>query len=101
MLFVAQKIAFTFSGSACLLHAGKHADNWGITYMPKIDGKTGSDMGGKAVRVSKDHYPNAVAIFIDYATSKEVVRKFCETRTFSPSEEPDPGGNQLPLTRPR
>lgn len=86
MLFVAQKIAFTFSGSWHVSYMQENMpDNWGITYMPRIDGNSGSDMGGNGLfGYRKTKYPNAAAIFIDYATSKDIVRRFCEVSNFIP-----------------
>jgi ABC-type glycerol-3-phosphate transport system substrate-binding protein len=86
MLFVAQQTAFTFSGSWHISYMQENMPgNWGITYMPKINGKTGSDMGGNGLfGYNKTKYPNAAAIFIDYATSKDVVRGFCEVSNFIP-----------------
>jgi multiple sugar transport system substrate-binding protein len=86
MLFVAQKIAFTFSGSwHCSYMEENMPGNWAVTYMPQINGKTGSDMGGNGLfGYKKTKYPNAVAIFIDYITSKKVAKEFCEASNFIP-----------------
>lgn len=86
MLFVAQKIAFTFSGSWHISYMQENMpDNWGMTYMPSIDGNTGSDMGGNGLfGYRKTKYPNATAIFIEYATSKDIMRRFCEVSNFIP-----------------
>lgn len=86
MLFVAQKIAFTFSGSwHCSYMEENLPGNWAVTYMPQINGKTGSDMGGNGLfGYKKTKYPNAVAIFIEYITSKNVVKEFCEASNFIP-----------------
>jgi ABC-type glycerol-3-phosphate transport system substrate-binding protein len=85
-LFVAQQIAFTFSGSWHASYMQENMpDNWGVTYMPKINGKTGSDMGGNGLfGYKKTKYPNAAAIFIDYVASKDIVRRFCEISNFIP-----------------
>jgi ABC-type glycerol-3-phosphate transport system substrate-binding protein len=85
-LFAAQQIAFTFSGSWHISYMQENMpDNWGVTYMPKTDGKSGSDMGGNGIfGYAKTKYPNATAIFIDYATSKDIVRRFCEVSNFIP-----------------
>ena len=86
MLFAAQKIAFAFAGSWHISYMEENMKgNWGMTYMPKINGKTGSDMGGNGIfGYAKTKYPNATAIFIDYATSKDVVKGFCEVSNFIP-----------------
>jgi ABC-type glycerol-3-phosphate transport system substrate-binding protein len=86
MLFVAQQIAFTFSGSwHCSYMKENMPDNWGVTYMPQINGKTGSDMGGNGLfAYKKTKYPNAAAIFIEYTTSKDIVKQFCEASNFIP-----------------
>lgn len=86
MLFVAKKIAFTFSGSwHCSYMQENMPDNWGVTYMPQVKGKTGSDMGGNGLfAYAKTKYPNAAAIFIDYMTKKDNMKLFCETANFIP-----------------
>lgn len=86
MLFVAEQIAFTFSGSwHCSYMEENMPGNWAVTYMPQIDGKTGSDMGGNGLFGYNDtKYPEASAIFIDYITNKENVKEFCEASNFIP-----------------
>jgi ABC-type glycerol-3-phosphate transport system substrate-binding protein len=86
MLFVAEKIAFVFSGSwHCSYMEENMAGNWGVTYMPQKDGKTGSDMGGNALFAYKGtECPEACGNFIDYMTSKDNVREFCEAGNFIP-----------------
>jgi ABC-type glycerol-3-phosphate transport system substrate-binding protein len=86
MLFVAQQIAFTFSGSwHCSYMEENMPGNWGVTYMPQINGKTGSDMGGNGLfGYKKTKYPNATTIFIEYITSKDIVKQFCEVANFIP-----------------
>ncbi|MCZ8511578.1 sugar ABC transporter substrate-binding protein [Paenibacillus filicis] len=86
MLFVAKKIAFTFSGSWHLSYMEENMPgNWGVTYMPQVKGKTGSDMGGNALFAYKGtKYPNAAAIFIDYMTSKDNMKAFSEASNFIP-----------------
>lgn len=86
LLFVAKKIAFTFSGS---WHASYMEENmpgnWGVTYMPQVNGKTGSDMGGNALFAYKGtKYPKAAAIFIDYMTNKANMKAFSEASNFIP-----------------
>ena len=85
-LLAAEQIAFSFSGSWHISYMEENmTGNWGITYMPQINGKTGSDMGGNGIfGYAKTKYPAATAIFIDYATSKDVVRGFCEVSNFIP-----------------
>jgi ABC-type glycerol-3-phosphate transport system substrate-binding protein len=85
-LFAAQQIAFTFSGSWHISYMQENIpNNWGVTYMPKINGKTGSDMGGNGLfGYAKTKYPGATAVFIDYTTSKDIVRRFCEVSNFIP-----------------
>jgi len=87
MLFVAEKIAFTFSGSwHCSYMEENMRGNWGVTYMPKTAaGKTGSDMGGNGLfAYAGTKVPKAAAIFIDYMTSKDNMKEFCERSNFIP-----------------
>lgn len=86
MLFVAEQIAFTFSGSWHVSYMEENMPgNWGMTYMPQVNGVTGSDMGGNGLfGYNKTKYPDAAAVFIDYATSKDVVKEFCEVSNFIP-----------------
>lgn len=85
-LFVAEQIAFTFSGSwHCLYMQENMPDNWGVTYMPVRNGQTGSDMGGNSVFAYADtKYPKAAAIVVEYITNAENMKKFCETGSFIP-----------------
>ena len=85
-LFVAEQTAFTFSGSwHCSYMEENIPGNWGVTYMPVRNGKTGSDMGGNALFAYKEtKYPKAAAIVIDYITNAENMKKFCETGSFIP-----------------
>lgn len=85
-LFVAEQIAFTFSGSwHCAYMQENMGDKWGMTYMPVRNGKTGSDMGGNAVfAYAGTKYPKAAAIVVDYITNQENMKKFCETGAFIP-----------------
>ena len=85
-LFVAEQTAFTFSGSwHCSYMEENMPGNWGVTYMPVRNGKTGSDMGGNALFAYKEtKYPKAAAIVIDYITNAENMQKFCETGSFIP-----------------
>lgn len=85
-LFVAEQIAFTFSGSwHCSYMQENMGDKWGMTYMPIRNGKTSSDMGGNAVFAYADtKYPKAAAIVVDYITNEENMKKFCETGSFIP-----------------
>lgn len=85
-LFVAEQTAFTFSGSwHCSYMEENMPGNWGVTYMPVRNGKTGSDMGGNALFAYKEtKYPKAAAIVIDYITNAENMKKFCETGSFIP-----------------
>ena len=86
MLFVAEKIAFTFSGSwHCSYMEENMPGNWGVTYMPQKNGKTGSDLGGNGLfAYYETKYPEASTIFIDYITSKDNAREFCEASNFIP-----------------
>lgn len=86
MNFVAKKLAFVFAGSwHCSYMQENMPDNWGVTYMPQVDGKTTSDMGGNSLfAYSGTKYPKAAAIFIDYITNKENMKLFCETGNFLP-----------------
>lgn len=84
MNFVAKKLAFVFAGSwHCSYMQENMPDNWGVTYMPQVDGKTTSDMGGNGLfAYSGTKYPKASAILIDYITNKENMRAFCEAGNF-------------------
>jgi len=87
MLFVAEKIAFSFSGSwHCSYMEENMPGNWGVTYMPKSPiGKTGSDMGGNGLFAYKGtKEPDASITFIEYMTSKENMKEFCEQSNFIP-----------------
>ena len=87
MLFVAEKTAFTFSGSwHCSYMEENMKGKWGVTYMPRsVDGKSGSDMGGNGLfAASVTKAPKASAIFIEYLTSKENMKEFCEKANFIP-----------------
>lgn len=86
MLFVAKKLAFVFAGSwHCSYMEENMPGNWGVTYMPQVDGKTTSDMGGNGLFAYKNtKYPKAAAIFIDYLTNPENMKLFCETGNFLP-----------------
>ena len=86
-LFAAEQVAFTFSGS---WHSSFMEENlpgnWGVTYMPVSPiGITGSDMGGNAVFAHRGtSNPDAAATLIDYLTSAENMRAFCEAANFIP-----------------
>lgn len=86
MMFVAKKLAFVFAGSWQLSYMQQNMpDEWGVTYMPQVDGKTTSDMGGNALVAYKGtKYPKAAAIFIDYITNKSNMKAFCEAGNFLP-----------------
>jgi len=86
MNFVAKKLAFVFAGSwHCSYMQENMPNNWGVTYMPQVNGKTTSDMGGNGLFAYSDtKYPKASAIFIDYITSKDNMKAFCETGNFLP-----------------
>ncbi|WP_026527888.1 ABC transporter substrate-binding protein [Butyrivibrio sp. VCD2006] len=85
-LFVSEEVAFDFAGSwHCSFMQEKMPDNWGVTYMPQKDGKTGTDMGGNSIFCYKNtKYPKAAAIVASYITSKDVMKTFCETGNFIP-----------------
>lgn len=86
MMFVAKKLAFVFAGSWHLSYMDQNMPNgWDVTYMPQVNGKTGSDMGGNGIFAYKGtKYPNACTIFIDYLTSKAGMKEFCEAGNFIP-----------------
>lgn len=86
MNFVAKKLAFVFAGSWHLSYMQENMpDNWGVTYMPQVGGKTTSDMGGNGLFAYKGtKYPKAAAIFIDYITNKDNMKAFCEAGNFLP-----------------
>ena len=85
-LLVAEQVAFTFSGSwHCSYMEENMPGNWGITYMPVVEGKTSSDIGGNALfGYAGTKYPKATAIVIDYITNEENMREFCEVGNFIP-----------------
>lgn len=86
MSFVAEQLAFVFAGSwQGSFMQENFADKWGVTYMPQQNGKTTGVMGGNGLFAYKDtKYPKACAIFIDYITSAEQMKAFCETGSFIP-----------------
>ena len=85
-LFVAEQIAFSFSGSwHCSYMEENMGDKWGVTYMPVRNGKTSSDLGGNGIfAYAGTKYPKAAAIVVDYITNAENMKKFCETGAFIP-----------------
>ena len=59
--------------------------NWNITYMPQVDGKSGSDMGGNGLfAFANTEYPNASACLIRHITEKDNMKAFCEATNFIP-----------------
>lgn len=86
MLFVAKKLAFVFAGSwHCSYMEENMPGNWGVTYMPQVNGKTSSDLGGNGVfAYSGTKYPKAAAIFMEYLASEEGMREFCQKGNFIP-----------------
>ncbi len=85
-LFVAEQIAVDFAGSwHCSYMEENMAGNWGMTYMPLKDGKTGSDMGGNGIwAYAGTKYPKAAAIVCEYITNAEGMKIFCEAGNFIP-----------------
>ena len=85
-MFAAKQLAFVFAGSwHCSFMQENLGDNWGVTYMPQVDGRTGSDMGGNGLfAYAGTKYPKAAAIFIDFITNEENMREFCEVGNFLP-----------------
>lgn len=85
-MFVAKQLGFVFAGSwHCSFMEQNMSGEWGVTYMPQVDGKSGSDMGGNSLIAHKDtEYPVASAIFIDYITQAENMKIFCEEGGFLP-----------------
>jgi len=85
-LFAAQQMAFVFAGSWHMSFMDEHlGDNWGLTYMPQINGRSGSDMGGNGLfGYAGTRFPHATAIFLDWITSRDVMRGFCEVANFIP-----------------
>ena len=87
-LFVAEQLAFTFSGSWHCSYMKENMpdpENWGVTYMPQKNGKTGSDMGGNGLfAYAGTKYPKAAAIVIEYLTDAEHMKGFCEAGNFIP-----------------
>ncbi len=85
-LFISEEVAFDFAGSwQCSYIDEKMRGNWGVTYMPQRNGKTGTDMGGNAIFCYKNtKYPKAAAIVATYLTSKDIMKTFCEIGDFIP-----------------
>lgn len=87
-LFTQGTTAFSFSGSwHCSFMDNNMPDkeNWGVTYMPQRNGRTGTDMGGNGIFAYKNTpYPIAAAIVTEYITSKEQMKAFCEAGNFIP-----------------
>lgn len=85
-MFMAEVIPFTFSGSWQAENIEKGMPgNWGMTFLPTINGNLSSDLGGNGlVGVKATKYPNAVATFIKYMTSKDIMTRFCEGGGFIP-----------------
>lgn len=88
-VFVAQQCGIDFAGSWHMSTMQENMpDNWGITYMPQRDGKTGNDMGGNGLFCyAGTKYPKASAILATYITSAEGMKLFCETGNFIPVRE--------------
>lgn len=86
MMFSAQKTAFVFAGSWHTTFMDENfKDGWAVTYMPQVNGKTTSDLGGNGLFAYKEtKYPNACAIFIDYIARKDNMKLFCEEGNFIP-----------------
>lgn len=86
MMFVAKQLAFDFAGSwHCSYMEENMPGEWGVTYMPQRNGKTGSDMGGNGIFAYKGtKYPKAAAIVIKYLTDAEQMKGFCEAGNFIP-----------------
>ncbi|MBQ3696567.1 MAG: sugar ABC transporter substrate-binding protein [Spirochaetales bacterium] len=79
-------VPFNFSGSwqADNIESGMPG-NWGMTYLPSINGRLSSDLGGNGLfGISKTKYPNAVATFIKWLSSKEIMTSFCQDGGFIP-----------------
>ena len=79
-------VPFNFSGSwqADNIENGMPG-NWGMTYLPSINGRLSCDLGGNGLfGISKTKYPNAVATFIKWLSSKEIMTSFCQDGGFIP-----------------
>ncbi len=85
-LFSSEQVAFDFAGSwHCSYIEEKMPGNWGVTYMPQKDGRTGTDMGGNAIFCCKNtEYPKAAAIVAQYLTDADIMKTFCEIGDFIP-----------------
>ncbi len=85
-MFTSEQIAFNFAGSwHCSSMEENMPGNWGVTYMPQKDGRTGTDMGGNSLFCYKDtKYPIAASIVVSYITNKQEMQKFCEIGNFIP-----------------
>lgn len=86
MLFVAEQVAFVFAGSwHCSYMEDNMPGNWGVTYIPQKDGRTGSDMGGNSLfAYAGTDQPDAAATLIETLTGKEYMKLLCETGNFIP-----------------
>jgi ABC-type glycerol-3-phosphate transport system substrate-binding protein len=61
-------------------------DNWGITYMPIINGKVGANLGGNGLApLNATRYPDATAKLLSFIATKENQRQFCQTTNFNPT----------------
>lgn len=85
-MLMAGVVPFNFSGSWQAENIEKGMPgNWGITFLPSINGNLSSDLGGNGlVGLSTTKYPNAVATFLKWMTSKDIMRRFCEGGGFIP-----------------
>jgi multiple sugar transport system substrate-binding protein len=85
-MFTTGRIAMAFAGSwQCDYMETNMPGNWGITYMPQVNGKSGSDMGGNGLfAFSNTEYPNASAHLIRHITEKDNMKAFCEATNFIP-----------------
>ena len=88
-VFAAQQCGIDFAGSWHMSTMEENMPgNWGVTYMPQRDGKTGNDMGGNGIFCyAGTKYPKASAILASYITSAEGMKLFCETGNFIPVRE--------------
>lgn len=58
-------------------------DEWGVTYMPQVNGKSGSDLGGNAIAAfAGSKHPEEAAKFVEYVTNAENSKIFSEAANF-------------------
>lgn len=85
-IFSTGQAAMIISGNWMMAQYDQNlAGKWGVTYMPQRDGKIGSDLGGGELCItSATEHPAEAAKFVQFMTSKESSKYFCENANFLP-----------------